>query len=155
RPRPGRTGGAMSLVDLTQPFSDGMFHNRRFPRPSVKRTLTIDENGLNVTCAEFAVHTGTHIDAPRHFLSDGRTIEQLPLELTQGTAVGWTVQCGPGEAIEVADLEANTPHAEPGDVVTVHTGWGRFYDDHERYRDHPYLSTDAAEWLVERGVKLV
>src|SRR5262249_55795933 len=48
-----------------------------------------------------------------------------------------------------------TPHAEPGDVVTVHTGWGRFYDDHERYRDHPYLSTDAAEWLVERGVKLV
>jgi kynurenine formamidase len=145
----------MSLVDLTQPFADGMFHGRRFPTPRVTRMMTIAEHGLNVTCAEFAVHTGTHIDAPCHFLPDGRSVEQLPLEQTHGRAVGWAVERGPGELIEVADLEGNTPRAEPGHIVTIHTGWDRHYDDHERYRDHPYLSADAAAWLVERGVKLV
>jgi kynurenine formamidase len=144
----------VSLVDLTQPFSDGMFNNRRMPVPKVERTLTIEEHGLNITCCEFAVHTGTHIDAPVHFLPDGRSIEQLPLEHTHGTAVGWAVERGPGEAITVADLEARTPRCEPGDIVSIHTGWGRFFGDHERYRDHPHLSVDAAAWLVERGVKL-
>jgi kynurenine formamidase len=145
----------MTLVDLTQPFRDSMFHNRAFPTPHLTQTMTIEENGVSVTCAEFAVHTGTHIDAPCHFIPGGKSIEQIPLNQTHGPAVGWAVDRVAGEAITVADLEANTPRAEPGDIVTLHTGWPVYFGDHERYRDHPYLSTEAAEWLADRRVKLV
>jgi kynurenine formamidase len=60
------------------------------------------------------------------------------------------------EQITAADLEANSPLPEPGEIVFVHTGWGRhFQGDHALYHRHPYLSADAADWLVERRVKML
>lgn len=146
----------MALIDLSQPLTDGMFGLSVFPRVSVERIVRIEERGLNVTKVEFAVHTGTHLDSPRHFFADGRSIDQLTLDEVSGPAVGLAVERGPLEEITVADLEANTPLPEPGEIVFIHTGWGRhFYGDHTLYHRHPYLSADAADWLVRRRVKIV
>ncbi|MGH7861572.1 MAG: cyclase family protein [Candidatus Dormibacteraceae bacterium] len=146
----------MTLIDLSQPFSDGMFSLKLFPRVRVERCVRIEESGLNVTCVEFAVHSGTHLDSPRHFFADGRTIDEIPLEDVSGAAVGLQVRRGPGEAITVADLEADQPTVEEGDLVFISTGWARyFYGDRERYAIHPYLSVPAAEWLVGRGARMV
>lgn len=146
----------MALIDLTQVFSDGMFSLKLFPRISVERCVRIEDRGLNVTKVEFAVHSGTHIDSPRHFFADGRTMEQIDLDETSGPAVCLAVDRGPGEQITVADLEAQSPGIERADMVFISTGYGRyFYEDHERYRRHPYLSTETAAWLVEKGVKMV
>ncbi|MDE3102923.1 MAG: cyclase family protein [Chloroflexota bacterium] len=144
------------LVDLTHPFSDGMFSLRLFPRVTVERCVRIEERRINVTRVEFAVHAGTHLDAPRHFLPDGKTVEQLALEDVSGPAVALAVRRAGGEEITVADLADASPTVRPGDIVFVSTDWARyFYGDPERYRDHPYLSREAAEWLVERRVKLI
>ena len=146
----------MALIDHTQPFVDGMFALSVFPRVSVERVVRIEERGLNVTKVEFAVHSGTHLDAPRHFFANGRSIDQLSLEEVSGPAVGLAVERGPVEEITAADLEANSPLPEPGEIVFLHTGWGRhFHGDHALYHRHPYLSEDAADWLVERRVKML
>ncbi len=146
----------MPLVDLSQSFTDGMFTMGLFERPVVEQCVFYAERGVNVTRMQCAVHTGTHLDAPLHFVPGGQSIADLPLDRVCGRAVGWEVSRRGGEPITVADLEANRPRAEPGDMVFINTGWGpHFVRDWDAYRFHPYLSTEAAGYLVERGVKLV
>ena len=73
-----------------------------------------------------------------------------------GPAVGLEVHRGPGEEIRAGDLEGQSPLVKKGDIVFIHTGWGQYFAaDAERYQLHPYLGIDAAEWLLERRVKLV
>jgi kynurenine formamidase len=144
------------LLDLSQPFRDGMFSQKLFPPVRVERCVRMEDRGVNVTCTSSAVHAGTHVDAPCHFVAGGRSADQIDLSEVSGPAVAWEVHRGAGEEIPVADLEAATPRAERGDIVFIRTGWDvHFHGDHERYHRHPYLSGDAAGWLVERGVKLV
>jgi kynurenine formamidase len=145
----------MALIDLTHPFRQGMYKQSLFPAIRVERCIRIEERRLNVTCVEFAVHSGTHVDAFRHFVGDGTAMDQIPLESFAGAAVGWSFEREGGQEIKAADLEAARPAAERGDIVFIATGWSRYFDsDPERFRTHPYLSEDAARWLVERGVKL-
>jgi len=145
----------LALIDLTHLFRAGMYKQSLFPPIRVERCIRIEERRLNVTCVEFAVHSGTHVDAFRHFVADGMPIESIPLETFAGPAVGWAFDRAGGEEITAADLEAARPAAEAGDIVFLATGWSRFFEaDPERYRVHPYLSVEAAGWLVERRVKL-
>jgi kynurenine formamidase len=146
----------MTLVDLTQPYRDGMFSQRLFPPVRVERCVRYEDRGVNVTCLSAAVHAGTHVDAPRHFVPGGLSADQLDLDRVSGPAVAWDVSRGACEEITAADLEAGRPRAEPGDLVFLRTGWDvHFHGDHERYHHHPYLSLEAARWLLEGRVKLV
>lgn len=146
----------MPLVDLTQPFRDGMFSQRLFPAVRVERCIRYEERGVNVTCVSAAVHAGTHVDAPCHFVPGGLSVDELDLERVSGPAVGWEVGRGSCEAITAADLEACRPEARRGDIVFLRTGWDvHFHADHDAYHHHPYLSVEAAEWLVERRVGLL
>lgn len=148
----------MPLVDLTQPFSDGMFSLSTLPRITVERVKSIPKNGFNVTCLHCAVHSGTHIDAPNHFIADGCDAAEIPLDNVCGAAVCLDVPCEPRHEITIGDLERANKQAEiqRGDIVLVHTGFGKFFTaDPQRYHHHPFLSPDAAEWFVGRGVKMV
>jgi arylformamidase len=146
----------MPLIDLSQAYRHGMFTQRLFPPVKVTRCVAIEDRGVNVTCLDVCVHHGTHLDAPLHFIPDGRSAAELELSEVCGDAVGLQVHRAGGEAITAADLEDQEQQVRPGDVVLIDTGWGRyFHEDHARYELHPYLGEDAAGWLVERGVKLV
>lgn len=143
------------MIDLSQPFSDGMFSNPANGRVTLERCVRYEERGLNLTFASFPVHCGTHVDAPRHFFPNGRTIEQLKLDEVNGPAVCWSVNRGPGEEITVGDLETALPKVQKGDMLFIHTGWWRLFGDHEEYLKHPYLSVAGAKWLVSHGVKFL
>ena len=144
------------LIDLSQPYADGMFSQNLFPAVRVERCIRIEERGVNVTCLSAAVHAGTHVDAPCHFVPGGLAAHQIDLARVSGHAVGWEIERAGGEAIGVSDLETQRPRAERDDIVFIRTGWDRYFrEDHERYHLHPYLSIDAAHWLVDREVKLV
>ncbi len=146
----------MALVDLTQPFSDGMFAMSTLPRVTVERLRSIEEDGVNVTRIDCSVHSGTHVDAPYHFIAGGRDVADLGLEDVSGDAVGLSVCCEPRQEITARDLESQNADVRPGDIVLVHTGWGALFgSDPQRYHEHPYLSEDAAEWLVARQAKMV
>ncbi len=146
----------MALIDLSQPYRDGMFSQHLFPPVRVARCTRYEERGVNVTCFSAAVHAGTHLDAPLHFVPGGLAAPDLDLDRVHGPAVCLEVARGGGEEITVRDLESGGPPVERGDIVFLRTGWDvHFHGDHERYRVHPYLSPEAADWLVERGVKLL
>lgn len=146
----------MALVDLTQPFSDGMFALSALPRVTVERLRSIARDGVNITRLDCAVHSGTHIDAPCHFVDGGRDVADLALADVSGEAVGLSVPCEPLQEITARDLAEQPVEVRAGDIVLLETGWSRhFHTDSERYRQHPFLSEDAAEWLVARGAKMI
>jgi kynurenine formamidase len=144
------------LVDLTHRFRDGMFSQPLFPPVSVTRCVRFEDKRINVTKLDVCVHHGTHIDAPVHFVPGGRTVADLELEEVSGAAIGLDLSGRPPAAITARDLDAAGAGVQDGDLVFLHTGWGRWFsEDPARYEIHPYLAVDAARWLVDRRVKLV
>ncbi|MCD8349095.1 MAG: cyclase family protein [Planctomycetaceae bacterium] len=103
-----------------------------------------------------SVHTGTHIDAPYHFFADGKTIDQLPVDLFAGPLVVMDLRSvvQRDQGIGEAELRPHLSRVEKGDIVLLCTGDGlrRAFDD-DYLHHYPYLSGLGAELLVEAGAK--
>lgn len=145
----------MIVRDLSQAYANGMPHAPTIPAPAIRQVKSVESDGYSVTELSVATHIGTHIDAPSHLLADGSTIDQLPAEaLIRPAVVASPRVDGPGE-MTAADLEASEAGAgSVGDALLVRTGWGAKFGTPD-YREHPYLSEEAARWIVERGFGLV
>jgi kynurenine formamidase len=110
---------------------------------------------IDVSRLELDSHTGTHCDAPVHFLEDGLTLDQLPLERFAGPGV--IVDATGLEPRGVIEWERIEPHAEllqPGTIVLLHTGWDARHTD-PSYFEHPYLDGDACEQLLALGIRTI
>jgi kynurenine formamidase len=147
------------LVDLSHAISEGM---PAYPGdgPVEVRRAEVDAPWHLLRLA-LGTHTGTHIDAARHYVPDGRTIDAYPLE--RFVLDAWVVHldAAAGEEVGWAALEAQAPEAGrageaglAGAAVLLHTGWDRHWGEPEA-RNHPYLSEDAARRLAAAGVGLV
>lgn len=144
----------MALTDLSHVVATGMTQVKVLPPVRVSRIMSMTEGApLNVQEICIASHSGTHIDAPLHALPSGASLDQLPLEAFFGPAVVIPVDRRGGEAIEPGDLASADVRRD--DIVLVATGWDRFFGDPETYYLHPFLSDAAADWLVERRVKML
>lgn len=113
-------------------------------------------NGIvgRITQARFPVHTGTHIDAPVHLFPGAKGIDAYPVEHFVGPGVVLAIDAGPGDQITASQLLAAEPEIMEGDIVFLSTGQAEAFNTPD-YHDHPYLSEDAAELLVERKVRVV
>jgi arylformamidase len=115
----------------------------------VKRFAAGD--GANVSRMTLGLHTGTHIDAPWHFIDGGATAEALPLDVLCGAAR--VVDIVDDRAVRVAELER--AGLEGVTRVLFRTRNGRLWDDDRFHEDYVFVAPEAAEWLVARGVRLV
>jgi kynurenine formamidase len=139
-------------IDLTMPIRPDMPTNPAHILPEFDQYDFLSGSGWDATRIQLSTHTGTHMDAPSHFIAGARTIEQTPLDVFTGAA----------QVISLSGLEERQA-IEPEDLgvitcrrVLVNTGWSDRVDDHDRYFNrYPYLSDDAARYLVEHGVQLV
>lgn len=101
-------------------------------------------------------HTSTHVNAPIHLIPRAAAVGDLPLAVFFGTGVAVAIPKGKWELVEADDLARAQPAIEPEDIVLINTGWHKKYADSKEYFGHaPGLSKSAAEWLVQRQVKLV
>lgn len=108
-------------------------------------------------------HTGTHIDAPRHFIKGGRPVDELPFSSLMGRGV--TVDAAfvePGGSFgleKLKEFESKQGQIKKGDIVMFRFGWDNKYriqpDCGEYLRDWPGLAPGAAEYLAERQVAAV
>lgn len=126
------------------------------PPPEIKLFASMDKGALyNATWISSGVHVGTHVDAPRHFINDGSTVEQLPLEVLTGPC--YVAQLPDGvDAITSEVLERSEITSEMKRVLfgtrNSHL-WAKGETNFEQ--DFVAITEDGAEWLVERGVQLV
>lgn len=146
----------MPTRDLSRPIESGMPVYPGTPPVEVERRTTVEADGYATTGISIDSHAGTHVDAPAHMLADGQTLDEFPLETFRFDAVVADLRpLDPREPIDRAALRAAVPEgaADRADLVVCRTGWeGRWGAD--GYLDHPYLTADAAEWLVARGCHL-
>ncbi|MDR7512165.1 MAG: cyclase family protein [Armatimonadota bacterium] len=150
----------MRLVDLTIPWGPEVEpvpgHPHIYHVPIHHHEL----HGLSTAYATFSVHTGTHIDAPYHFIKDGLTMDRVPLEWLNGPAVLVDLReaARPGRPFDVAALRraAGDPSELRDRRVVLWSGWAQEkWADPAFYRDNPYLANDAAQWLVDAGVRAI
>ena len=144
----------MKIRDLSQTYANGMPHAQTIPAPCFEQVKSVEHDGYSVTQLSVATHIGTHIDAPSHLIEGGQTVEDIPLDTLVGPALAVSIDKGPDKEITAGDFEDIVSGSSPGDALLIRTGWGEKFGD-EDYGNHPYLSKDAARWIVDRGVRLV
>ena len=153
----GRDGVAPVLHDLTHPWGhDASFWPGKNPIHDFRRLYYHARDGMFVQQFTTVMHRGTHMDAPIHVLENMPDISQFELSRFFGTGVAVSIPKKKWEVITAKDLEGARPRIEPGDIVMINTGFHRIYGDNPDYYAYsPGLYKEAAEWLVERGVKMV
>jgi kynurenine formamidase len=141
-------------VDLTQPFDADAPHSAALPAPEFETLSDVATDGVNAQWFGTPTHVGTHVDAPRHMVEGGATIDDLPLARFTGEGVVLDVARDEPDPVTVADLAAADGAVEAGDIVVVRTGWGERYGDDD-YGRYPWLADEVATWLLEREVHLL
>ena len=125
------------------------------PHVRLERAATLEADGVNVLGVHIGSHSGTHVDAPYHFIEDGERIDAMDPGLFVGPAVVVNVRGkGPRERITVQDLQPYEPHLAEGVIAIIRTGWEECYGD-AAYYDHPFLDGRAAHLILDAGVKTV
>jgi kynurenine formamidase len=126
------------------------------PRPHLSAATTIEGQGFNVSELRLGSHSGTHVDAPYHFIAEGPVLEDTELSLLAGPGVIVDVTGhGPRQPITVEDLAPYEDRFGPGAVVALRTGWSDRFLGTDRYHDHPSLDPAACRRLLDVGVRTV
>jgi len=142
----------MKIYDITVPIYAKMPVYEADPGVKIDAWSAFAKgDSSNVSMLNFGAHTGTHVDAPAHFIEGARKIDALSLEVLIGAA----------RVIRVPDdlTEITSEFLERGDLSGVerlifHTRNSAFWNEGFR-KDFTHLLPEAAQLLVERGVKLV
>jgi arylformamidase len=146
----------MTIYDISVTISPDLPIWPGDPNLQLERFASMEEGSLyNATRISASLHMGTHIDAPRHFLKNGATVEQLPLEVLVGPC--YLAQLPDGvEAITSEVLERTEITSEMKRLLFGTRNshyWAR--GESKFQTDFVAITEDGAEWLVERGIQLV
>jgi kynurenine formamidase len=142
------------IIDLSVPIEDHF----RWPVQREKKGDHSKGDLAEVTWLGWPVHGFTHMDSPRHFFADAKTTDDIPLDTTIGDATVFDLEpVAPNEAITAERLQAAGMYLQKGDIALMRTCWDtqRSLKTREFWTDAPYLTREAATWLLERGVRAV
>jgi arylformamidase len=144
----------MRVVDLTFPIKPHF----RWKVATELRSSHARGDLFQSTVLTLHCHAFTHVDAPLHFLPDGRHIAGMPVDQWIGDAAVVDLTHVPenGE-VTANDLDASARHVRAGDIALLRTDWPRRVSvETERFwRDAPYTGQSACDWLIRRKVKAV
>lgn len=144
-----------TIIDISIPLKEGMPAWPNGKKLKIGKEMDMEKGDRsNDSFLECNVHTGTHIDAPRHFLKNGKTMEQIPLDVLIGPA---TVAHFPNtDAITAQDLD-DLNLSNNIERLLLKTRNAEFWEkDEKKFReDFVALLPDAAQWISDHNIKLV
>ena len=145
------------IVDLTMLIHEGM---QTFPsawHPFVEVTQ-LGRHGIEnreTRKLVLGTHTGTHLDAPRHFIPDGYTVEHISLEQINGSCILLDFSDVPPKTGLTAEDVKKKANGRSVQRVLFRFDWCHMLGKFEYYTDQPFLEEDAAQWLVDNGCKMI
>lgn len=147
----------MKIIDLSWPIEEGMMTFPTHWHPVVEVTI-LGRHGIEgreTRKIVLGTHVGTHADAPRHFIPNGATIDEISLDVLigQATMADFT-GFRPLQEIDIADLKQKVGEKVPQRLI-LRTGWSEYFGTMKFYNEYPFLTENAARWLVEEGVRLI
>ncbi len=148
----------MKIIDLTLTVSDKIPTFPGSPQPNFIPWENIKEDGYNLEVLFLSSHTGTHMDAPHHFLEKGAKIHEISLKKLVSEAA--LIQCrkNGGQSITKTDIqkfEKNHGKIENFSSVIFYTGWQRNLQKKYYFTKNPGLSVSAAKYLTSKKISLV
>lgn len=139
-------------IDISVSLESGMVHWPGDPVIQIKRVLNIDKgDDCNVSRLLIGSHTGTHMDAPLHFLRDGKGLDQMPIDTTIGPAR--VIEIKDKESIKAQELKANK--IRKGERILFKTINSRHWKNNTFRKDFVYIAQDAAWYLAQQKVCIV
>lgn len=148
---------AYRLIDLTMSIQEGM---QTFPAPwhPFVEITQLGRHGIENRETRkiiMGTHTGTHIDAPRHFMRGGETVENISLNQLVGAATVVNLSdARTSQEIGIMDLK-NAIDTSPIERLIIRFNWDIHLGESRYYTDHPFLSEEACKWLVDKGCRLI
>lgn len=146
----------MRILDISLPISSSLPVWPGDPAIVLEQIQSMDQGSeYNLTHLSSSVHIGTHVDAPRHFLNDGRTVEDLPLEVLTGPC--FVAQLPDDIDAITAEVLESIPLGDGTKRVLFGTRNSHLWAKGETnfQPDYVAISEDGAEWLVQHGIQLV
>ena len=148
----------MKIVDLTLTVSDKIPTFPGSPQPSFIPWENVKEDGYNLELLFLSTHTGTHMDAPYHFLEKGAKIHEISLKKLVSEAVLIKSKKKGGESITKTDIQKfEKKHGKIASFSSVifYTGWQRNLQKKYYFTKNPGLSVSAAKYLASKKINLV
>ena len=140
-------------IDISVLLRNAMVHWPTDPSVRIERVKDMEQGaGNTLSMISMGLHTGTHMDAPLHFIRQGIGIDKMPLDTTVGRA----------RVIEIQDTESIKPgelihhRIRRGERILFKTrNSSRGWQTHTFIEDFVYISKEAAHFLAERKVRVV
>jgi kynurenine formamidase len=148
------------LIDLSHIVEDGMITYKGLPAPVICDFLSREESRkhyakgteFNIGKIELVANTGTYVDSPFHRFAEGTDLAGLPLEsLADLDGIVFRVQ-NLGRSVTAKVFNGVNLR---GKAVLIHTEWSRHWRTDQYFEGHPFLTKDAAEFLVEAAAAFV
>ena len=141
------------IFDISVPVrTNGLIYPGN-PEISIEPQQAISKGaGANVSRIVFGSHTGTHVDAAKHFFDEGQTVDQIPLDRLVGPALLVAVD---DSLMSVGAKDLEKLNVEGHKRVLIRTRNSGFLLEPDFHRDYTFLAPDGAEYLVSIGVELV
>ena len=148
----------MKVIDLTLTVSEKIPTFPGSPKPHFVEWETIPKDGYNLELLFLSTHTGTHIDAPFHFMKNGKKIHEIKPERLVNEAVLIKVGKKANRSISKTDIrkfEQKNGKIENGSTVIFYTGWQKNLNKEFYFTKNPGLSVSAAKYLAAKKINMV
>src|SRR5688500_12706237 len=140
-------------TDISVTIKPGMAHWPDNPEIRVDKMLDMERGDVcNVSALAFGSHTGTHMDAPLHFIRNGRTLDKMPLDATIGPCR--VIEIKDSESVKVAELE--NQRIKAGERILFKTRNSRRSWKTDNFDENfVYISKEAAAFLAKAKIRTV
>ena len=148
----------MKPLDLTLTISKSIPTFPDSPKPQFIFWSTLKEDGYNLELLFLSSHTGTHLDAPYHFVKNGIKIDQIPLDRLVGNGILVKIKKGKNQSITKNDLilfERKNGNISEYSSIFFYTEWQKNLNSNYYFIKNPGLSESAARYLVSKKINLV
>ena len=148
----------MKVIDLTLTVSNKIPTFPGSPQPNFIPWENIKEDGYNLELLFLSTHTGTHMDAPHHFLEKGAKIHEISLKKLVSKAVLIKSRKKSNESITKIDIqkfEKKHGKIDGFSSVIFSTGWQRNLQKKYYFTESPGLAVSAAKYLASKKISLV
>ena len=148
----------MKIIDHTLTVSEKIPTFPGSPKPQFIEWETIAKDGYNLELLFLSSHTGTHIDAPFHFVKNGKKIHEILPERLVNEATLIKIKKKANQPILKTDIqkfEKKHGQIKPGTAVVFWTGWQKNLAEEFYFSKNPGLAVSAAKYLVSKKINLV
>lgn len=141
----------MKIIDLTHTLENNMTVYCKEETLAISKTALVQVDGYEGTLLKLYSHNGTHVDAPRHMIKGGMTLDRMDIGDFAGEALLLKVEAG--EEIGMSQLEPYLEELQHCDFLIFNSGWYYRWNSEEYFSNYPILSEEAAIFLAEANLK--